>query len=126
LNSAFTKVQRCISAAFVGIFFSGFVFFMLVERYFEDYRRPKFPDPSKGFTYLVHNKMGNFYGTPFEGFVAKYGLLCIALPGLLGVLLFPEIRAGEKLPDTVSVRVCGLGSVIFSLAALLIIWWISS
>jgi len=74
---------------------------------------------------LAHVKTGNFYGTPFESFAVNHshGVVFAFSLLLIGALISPEVRAGEKLTGTLAGRRCALSAAILSLAALLALWW---
>lgn len=106
----------------MGLSLSGLAFYWLVEMNFEQHARPFSPDPAKGFTSLVHNKMGDFYGTPFEGLTSKYGLSFLVPLLLAGAVLSPEVRAGKKPADTIAVRGCFLSTAILLFVVLMTLW----
>ncbi|MDX8527546.1 hypothetical protein RFM68_23890 [Mesorhizobium sp. MSK_1335] len=122
MNSALTKIQQILSAIFFGIAVSCVVVAIFAGRLFESFDRPQSPSSEKGFTSLVHNKMGSFYGTPFEGFAANHGMLVAMGLVLVGGLLSPEIRRGEKPVNAISARFFG-SAAILSFVALLALWW---
>ncbi|WP_256750454.1 hypothetical protein [Mesorhizobium sp. Mes31] len=117
-----TKIQQAVSAIFIGVYLSAFAFCFTIDDVFESNRRPKSPDLANGFTSLAHVKIGNFYGTPFESFVANHGIWTFSLL-LIGALLSPEVRAGERLTGTVAGRRFAFSAAILSFAALLAVWW---
>lgn len=122
MSAALTKIQQLMSAVLLGLASSGFAFYVLVEMNFEQYARPLWPDPAKGFTFLVHNKVGDFYGAPFEGFTSKYGVSFLVPLLLVGAVLSPEVRAGKKAADTIAARRCFLTAAILLFAVLVTLW----